>query len=511
MSQGIGCLQAPQDRCAYCNAITLPVHRCKACGYWALAGFENPDTGEMESGHFAEVARRRYYLVSDSAGKDLSVVVVNAQTGKYFGRGAGTRLFRAPCPEHGSSCNDPSECSQQACPNCGTNWGASPDDADEDDRDFNIQPLKGAERLALSVATETVLYGMPVYPDVSRDWKPGQGRRLLCFSDSRREAARLGPLLTSQHETWVIRSVIANTLAAQKMSSVAYLRRQVERYDADAADFSLPQVDRDAAKRRANDLKTQLSTAALGIPFTDFARALADSPHISEILDRELSEKHSEWRQEWWKENRDSVAAHTEALVAQELDSPLRTAVSTEAAGLLELVYPGLDSFPVPASFEERLPNDQTRNRFATAWPVILAALLDSLRADRAVDWSKEQPNRKWNEESPLYGRWSTRSKNGWTARRFIGDDDVDRRRDILQLRQWFAKAVLAAQCPEYLSSALLESAFNQLYEGAAAKQLPWLRCELHEVARGDSDQAIQILRAMPCLSSSPVCLQPPR
>jgi hypothetical protein len=68
-AEGIGCLQTPRDRCAYCNAITLPVHRCKACGYWALAGFEN--------------------LVSDSAGKDLSVVVVNAQTGKYFGRGAG--------------------------------------------------------------------------------------------------------------------------------------------------------------------------------------------------------------------------------------------------------------------------------------------------------------------------------------------------------------------------------------------------------------------------------------
>ena len=220
-AEGIGCLQAPRDRCAYCNAITLPVHRCKACGYWALAGFENPDTGEMESGHFAEAARRRYYLVSDSAGKDLSVVVVNAQTGKYFGKGAGTRLFRAPRPEHGTSCTRSSQrrCSQQACPNCGTNWGVSPDDADEDDRDLNIQPLKGAERLALSVATETVLYGMPVYPDVSRDWKPGQGRRLLCFSDSRREAARLGPLLTSQHETWVIRSAMANTLAAQKTSS----------------------------------------------------------------------------------------------------------------------------------------------------------------------------------------------------------------------------------------------------------------------------------------------------
>ena len=149
----------------------------------------------------------------------------------------------------------------------------------------------------------------------------------------------------------------------------------------------------------------------------DFARALADSPHISEILDRELSEKHAEWRQEWWKENRDSVAAHTEALVAQELDSPLRTAVSTEAAGLLELVYPGLKRISrCQRVLRKDSRNDGSGKRLATVWPAILAALLDSLRADRAVDWSKEQQGREWNQESPLYGRWSTRSKNGWTA-----------------------------------------------------------------------------------------------
>ena len=358
-----------------------------------------------------------------------------------------------------------------------TGWGASPDDADEDDRALQIQPLRGGERLALSVATETVLYGMPVYPDPSRDWKPGKGRRLLCFSDSRREAARLGPLLTSQHETWVIRSAIANTLATYKPASAAYIKRQIQRYEADAADLTLPQVDRDEANRKVADLRNQLSTAASGIPFTEFARSFAERPHVFELLDRELAEKHAEWRQERWKENRQSVASHAEALIAQEMDNPLRTAVSTEAVGLLELVYPGLADLPLPASFAGQLPNDEIRNKLAAVWPDILAALLDTLRADRAVDWSKEESGRKWNEESPLYGRWSTRSKNGWTARRFIGDDS--RPKDTLQLRLWFAKTLLAAaHCSESLCSALLEAAFNQLYEGAAKQQLPWLRCE---------------------------------
>lgn len=492
-AEGIGCLQAPRDRCVHCNAVTLPVHRCRACGQWALAGYENSDTGELESGHFAEVARRRYYLVADSSGKDLAVIVVNPETGEYFGKGTGTRLFRAPCPEHGASCNDPSQCTQQECPNCATSWGASPDDADEDDRDLQVQPLRGAERLALSVATETVLHGMPVYPDVSRDWKPGKGRRLLCFSDSRREAARLGPLLTSQHETWVVRSAMANTLATYKSVSDTYLNRKIQGYEADAADLTLPKADRDSAMRTIADLQNQLSTVASGIPFTDFARSLADSSYISELLDRELAEKHAEWRQKCWEENQRSVASHAEALIAQELDNPLRTAVSTEAVGLLELVYPRLVDLPLPSSFAGQLPSDEIRNKLAGIWPDVLAALLDTVRADRAVDWSKEEAGRKWNGESPLYGRWSTRSKNGWTARRFIGDDS--RPRDTLQLRLWFAKTLLAAaHCPEVFSRPLLEAAFDQLYEGAAKQQLPWLRCKLHEVSRSESDRALQIL-----------------
>jgi hypothetical protein len=349
------------------------------------------------------------------------VVIVNPETGEYLGRGSGTRLFRAPCPRHGAACHDPSQCSQQECPHCGTIWSSSADDADEDDWDLQIQPLTGAERLAVGVAAETVLYGMPVFPDSSREWKPGRGRRLLCFSDSRREAARLGPLLTAQHETWVIRSAIANTLTSYAPPSAAYLGRQIARYEADAADLALPQGDRDEAAREASVLRNQLDTASLVIPFSQFAHSLANNPRIFELLDRELAEKHAEWRQQHWKDNGKSVANHAEALIAQELDNPLRTAVSTEAVGLIELAYPGLTTLTMPAVLSAR--NDAIFRKLGPLWPDLLAALLDTVRADRAVDWSREDAGRRWNWESPRYGRWTTRSKNGWGARRFIGDE----------------------------------------------------------------------------------------
>jgi DEAD/DEAH box helicase domain-containing protein len=126
-------------------------------------------------------------------------------------------------------------------------------------------------------------------------------------------------------------------------------------------------------------------------------------------------------------------------------------------------------------------------------WGSVLSSLLDTVRSDRAVDWSEPTEGRTWNDKSPLYGRWSTRSKNGWTARRFIGDES----RRPPQLRIWFVRQILsAARCSEQLDRPLLESAFNQLFELAADRTLDWLRTEKdHQVGRDKgSDKAIQIL-----------------
>jgi DEAD/DEAH box helicase domain-containing protein len=487
-----GSLQAPRDKCVHCNAITLPVYRCKACGHWAVAGYENAEKGEIESGHFAEALSRRYYLVGDNAGKTLSVIVIDPQSGEYSGKGSGTRLFRAPCPTHGADCYDASRCTLQKCPHCGVSWSAANDD-DEDDRELKIQPLRGAERLAVSVTAETVLYGMPVYPDISREWKPGQGRRLLCFSDSRREAARLGPLLTNQHETWVVRSAISNTLAKYESDSAPYLEKQIRRYEGDVVDLSFAIADREAAKRKVVELKARLATVNSGIPFVEFANAVAADPSIAELLNREAGGNHSGWRQQDWIDNQRSVARHSEALIAQELDNPLRTAVSVEAVGLLEVVFSGLEQLRLPAVIGAQLPSERARDGLASVWSEMLAALLDTLRTDRAVDWSKDEPHRKWNGESPLYARWSTRSKNGWTARRFVGNDD--RTPENLQLRIWFAQRVLAQVGAQVgLAKRLLEASFDQLYEAAKTQQLPWLESRNHEVGPGETDQAIQIV-----------------
>ena len=347
---GLGCLQEIADRCRFCRSITLPVHRCRACGEWALAGREDLDTGAIEPGYLARAGELRYYLVADCKGKNLQAVTVDPVTGKCFGSLSGTRLFRASCPEHGSACNDPSDCVRQECPHCGTLWGGQEVDDGSDDRSRRIQPLRGGEHLAVGVAAETVLYGMPEYPDSSRDWKPGSGRRLLCFSDSRREAARLGPLLTARHETWVVRAAIANALIQYSLPTEGRLRAELARSEAQADDGSQSKGDRNDARRNSERIRGQLERLRDGISFQEFAVSLSNESRLAEILDSELGEKHDEWRQERWKENRKSVQGRAEALIGQELDNPLRAAVSLEAIGLLELVYPGVGVRAFPPS-----------------------------------------------------------------------------------------------------------------------------------------------------------------
>jgi DEAD/DEAH box helicase domain-containing protein len=465
-----------------------------------MAGYENLDSGELESGHLTEAAKRRYCLVTDPGGKTLPTVNVNPETGECFGQRTGTKLFRAPCPEHGEACNDTSACVQQQCPQCETLWSSSDQDEEDDDRDLKIQPLRGAERLGVGVVAETALYGMPVFPDDSRNWKPGAGRRLLCFSDSRREAARLGPLLTRQHEVQVVRAAISNSLLTAKPPSIEYTMRRIPIYQADAEDPSLSQGDRDEATRQLGELTRQLSYATLGLPVFDFARILAKDPRIHELVDRDLAEKHSSaWRQQYWEDNAASVASHTEALIGAEMDNPLRTASSIEAAGLVELVYPGLENVSLPAAVAGLVTDSNARHKLSIIWPDLLAALVDTARADRTVEWSQDTEGRKWDGQSPLYGRWATRRKNGWTARRFIGDDPYLRdphRQHLIQSRLWFVSRVLrAVGALETLSVPVLESVFDQLYDSADRQAWPWLRSKPHhEVKLGESDQAIQIL-----------------
>ena len=65
-----------------------------------------------------------------------------------------------------------------------------------------------------------------MYPSAANVYLPAQGRRLLAFSDSRQEAARLGPRLTAQHDEQIIRRVDGEAKAVVSKSKRRFPNRQ---------------------------------------------------------------------------------------------------------------------------------------------------------------------------------------------------------------------------------------------------------------------------------------------
>jgi hypothetical protein len=470
----IGCLQplGEGDRCRYCGHVVLPIHRCNNCGEWTLAAHENQETSVLEPGYYSESDEQRtYYLLTRPKGLDSKEVVVDSQSGEVRGSGfAGVSLWKAPYTENNLE--------QQQCPTCGSLW--TPDIGEKQRPEWarTCQSLVGGRPFALSVTAETVLHDLPPYRGVSRNWKPAEGRRLLAFSDSRASAARLGPRLTQQHEMRVVRAAMARcTQDLTPAATAKYLAGEVDRLKEQIARPGLLPELKQHLEEELQEKQVKLQRANVGTSFTDYARLVAQRDELIEILDRDAAERHNadNYGQSDWERNGNEIRDHIEGLIAKELERPLKKRASIESVGLIEVVYPGIDSLGIPPLLEEKLSSG-ARTKIAEIWPELIALLLDSGRRDSCVAWSKETSGRTWLGESPLLERWLTRTRGGWGATAFVGETQK-------QLRRAFASNVLrAVGCEdrelEHLSEEILYAVFDQLFRlaGDAAHGFAWLR-----------------------------------
>ena len=497
--EGVGCMQPLGDRCHYCECVLLPVHRCEDCGDWALEVHENQGTSTLEPGYYAEFSKRRtYYLLGRPEGHSSQEVVVDPLNGEFLGHGAaGTSLWKAPYRS-----NNPQV---QQCPTCSSSW-TSVEGEDEPEWRRTCRSLVEGRPFAMSVTAETVLSDLPPYQAASRNWKPAEGRRLLCFSDSRSAAARLGPLLTQQHEMRVIRAAMVRCVdELTPAGTTGYLSSEVKRLEeqledikerledeVDSMDAGLKQLlERELAEKRV-----KLQQSKTGTSFTDYAALVAQREEMLQILDRDTAGHHNAGRygQLDWKKNAEKVRGHVEGIIAKELGQSFKKRISVESVGLLEIIYPGIEKLGVPAVVEEKLP-PEARQRIAEIWPDFVALLLDIARQEGCIDWSQETPGREWLEENPLTGRWLTRLRGGWSATRFVGARPQ-------QLRRTFAENVLrAAGCVnedlDVLGEQILCGIFDQLFQlaGDGPSQLVWLeRVAHHQTGHEEDDKAVRIL-----------------
>jgi DEAD/DEAH box helicase domain-containing protein len=128
----------------------------------------------------------------------------------------------------------------------------------------------------------------------ARDWSPAGGRRLLVFSDSRREAARLGPLLMRQHEIQMGRALLMDVLSNNSVDPdvEAVLVRQIAQLQDELKSSQLRPAVHAELQRELDQKSRRIAVATDGRPFREWEETLRTLPGLAEFFDRESSPLH---------------------------------------------------------------------------------------------------------------------------------------------------------------------------------------------------------------------------
>jgi Lhr-like helicase len=448
------------DRCPVCVGAVVSLYRCANCGEWLLAGL-------LDGNRYRPVGnaavRPDFFTIRHEVENRLAVLTLSPAKAERSGAGqAGVQVALVT-----------------ACPHCGS-----------DREDF--EAFGSGTPLTLAILAETVLAELPEFPAPHNRYLPARGRRMLSFSDSRQEAARLGPRLTRQHETQLVRAAIVQVLSQNLAAD-----EETIRYTEDEVQHLQQKLQRPLAPALRQRLETdlqrnekQLKAYRSGGAMEDWARSLESHRLLAELLDPDTGQNHvareetshgpRDWSQRDWDKNWEQAKRHALTFLAREFATPNWRAISAETVGLAEITYPGLDALEPPSKFIGILPNEGVRNAVLFCWSDILHALCDTLRVEGVITLGDKQANIAFQSGRVPVGQWCAKRDDGYFLRRFVGEKLDHRRRR-------FAAAVLQA-CRMSKDDAsrdgkeLLEAAFDQLFahafphgETPGTGELAWL------------------------------------
>lgn len=373
----------------------------------------------------------------------------------------------------------------------------------EADRDA-IENFFCEPSFTLAIVAETILAQLPELASANHEWLPARGRRLLTFSDSRQEAARLGPRLTLQHQQQVVRTAICDTVAkelAADDTTVSAIAEEIEDMEEKLKSPDLSAALRQRYSRQLEKLQDELQSATAGGAIVDWANALADHPLLFQLVDMDTAGTHyrQSWSQRTWELNHDEVRKRSHDYLAREFARPSRHSRNLETLGFIEVTYPGIERIELPSSFAGMLPNDEIRSRLQLCWTDYLKALCDTLRTEGVVTLGSDDEDRAFLSGIVYIGRWCSKELSYKLVHRFVGES-------LRQKRKLFTYNILK-HCgledgqAESISTELLEVAFDQLYKYAAttdqmitdAESLVWLERSAREVPGGPPAPCIRI------------------
>jgi len=474
-----------EDSCQYCASAVVSLCRCRNCGEWVLAA--RLDGNRLRPAVTSERDTGALRFLTLRMEETQPVITLNPVTGDRSGAGsAGVRV--TPITH---------------CPQCGreTSEGES-----------FAGPFSTGGPLTLAILAETVLAELPPYPSQHNQWLPGRGRRMLAFSDSRQEAARLGPRLTRQHETQLIRAAIVRLLSEQPVADadvIASLQTDIEDLKGQLAGGVLSGPMRQFKEKTLRERQRALESYTVGGSIGDWSTNLSAQLLLSQVLDPQHGAKHyahghpsngmRAWSQKEWDANWTQVRQQSQSFLAREFASPVRRAISAETLGLVEVTYPGLDRLEAPGDVIGRLPSVEMRERLVTCWSAFMHGLCDTLRGDGAITLGEDQEDRAYQFGSVYLGKWVSEQHTGPGLERFVGTT-------MKQRRRLFAAAVLSAcglasEAMDQWSKDILNAAFRQLRDNAPLLGQPvqptaltWLQRTDRQTQQGAPADAIRLV-----------------
>lgn len=343
------------DHCPSCRSPQFEIVSCRECGEpWLTAidvgdalrpATSSPDRDEFaaasareldseEEGEDDEVARpatigeRRLLATRPCDGDNLTTLTVDLVTGAVADRReAGTSIqINRRDQDHG-------------CPRCGA--------AEHPGRPSPIWPFRFGAPFLIQNAAPTMLEG--VAPEATDGEElPGEGRRLLSFTDSRQGTARFAASIETMAERGYVRAWVYHAVQKRAASAApdADLRAELEsRLNKLRPHAGDPTFDRMIAEEEAK--LTGGDQAAAIVPWRDAARGLASEPMVKN------------WIGAVWDDDRDDRFANDREALAnflllRELARRPRRSNAIETLGFAKLVFEPVELLR-PSSIPEPL------------------------------------------------------------------------------------------------------------------------------------------------------------
>ncbi len=457
------------DVCPACEGATLTLALCGRCNEWMLAGVLSGETLRLRSRwlntHNTETtADKHNVFVKPSRDEVTADLTLDLDT-----RSISSSKTRSA---HLTRC--------RVCPNC----------EGEQDR---FEPMRLPDTLVVPAVAESVLAAMPPQSQsLLRSMLPAGGRQLLAFSDSRRQAARLGPHLTYQHELLLGRVVMARLLAEEP--DIVGLQKAIAELENTSS--ALPSAVQAAVSADLTAKRKELASTQTGRSMAAWAERMRDRTELAQFFARSCAGKqttvpkddHETWPMRWhgfWEANKNAVRASTDVLLGREF--LFHRAHSMETLGLAEVVYPGLETCILPPF--DRLRREE-QDRLEPVWPDLLASLCDLLRDLGFITFNESPKNDQPGDTDILrfpIGRWFSFDGTGY------GVEPLWKPGSTGNVRTRFLKSILERLGIEEprLSKLLpltLSAVFNSLMAGARANRLPFLQQKSVPVRSGAAD-----------------------